>query len=229
MAGVQLNCQVVGQNPRMLNVQAGGTTETTFEVGCLPTGSLRVIAETAGEDFPSAYTVTAYGIVRSLAANGKETVDGMPEGPVDVELRGVASNCAVEGSNPRSVTVVAGSTVVTTFSTACGPSIWATKAPYAHATGRAGHRRGGRKGVCDRRLCGGEWPRSPDGGSVQSGDGYLDRRGSHADRTPKTEKPPVRDFVKTESSATTRPRSDRALDSLLTNNAAGSVLSSRIR
>jgi hypothetical protein len=128
LAGLQLNCQVAGQNPRMLSVQAGDTTETTFEIGCLPTGSLRVIAETAGEDLPNGYTITAGGIVRALAANGNETVDGLPEGLIDVELSAVASNCEVEGSNPRNVTVVAGSTVETTFSVACGPSIWATKA-----------------------------------------------------------------------------------------------------
>lgn len=129
LGGVVLNCAVDGQNPRTVIVREGETAETTFEVGCLPTGSLQVTAQTTGEDLDrDGYQVTARGAARFLAANGNATVDGLPEGPVGVELGFVASNCEVEGSNPRTVTIAAGATVETTFRVSCSPMIWATKA-----------------------------------------------------------------------------------------------------
>ena len=49
LAGVPANCTVAGQNPRSLDVSAGGTAETTFAVTCTAvTGSLRITTRTTG-------------------------------------------------------------------------------------------------------------------------------------------------------------------------------------
>jgi len=128
LTGVQFNCQVGGQNPRTLSVQAGATAETTFDVGCQPTGFLEVTTATTGADLDAdGYRLTAGSVVQTVTSNGSATVGRFVVGPVDVELGQVASNCLVGGSNPRTVTILAGATAATTFPVTCSAAIWAAK------------------------------------------------------------------------------------------------------
>ncbi len=85
------------------------------------TGNLRVTVATTGGDLDLdgyALTVDAAG-QQSIAVAGTTVLPGVPTGPHDVELRGVAANCAVDGQNPRSVTVRGGETVDVSFAVAC--------------------------------------------------------------------------------------------------------------
>ena len=122
LTDVQSNCSVDGENPRTVTVEAGGTAETTFNVSCTAlTGDLDVSASTSGDDQDSDdYTATVDGDAsKELDPNGSVTFSGLSEGDHSVELSGIASNCSVDGENPRTVTVEGDSTVSTTFNVSC--------------------------------------------------------------------------------------------------------------
>lgn len=129
LTGVAPNCTPQGSNPRTISVTAGSTVETTFQVACLGTGSLQVTVTTTGQDIdPDGYTVTAGDSARSIPVSGQVTVGGLQEGAVAVALTGVAFNCAVAGSNPRTVTIAADSTVDAMFDVTCAFASWHTRA-----------------------------------------------------------------------------------------------------
>lgn len=122
LSGIKSNCSVEGSNPRTVTVTAGSTASTTFNVICTSTtGSLSVSATTTGDDpDPDGYTATVGGTTsKDLGPNGSVTFSGLSEGDRQVELSGIASNCSVEGSNPRTITVEAGGTITTTFFVTC--------------------------------------------------------------------------------------------------------------
>ena len=89
------------------------------------TGDLSVAAATTGETpdlDPDGYTVTVDASTdRPLAINGSVTYTGLSAGDHPVAVSGLASNCTVNGANPRTMTVTAGGTVSTTFSVHCAP------------------------------------------------------------------------------------------------------------
>jgi hypothetical protein len=125
LTGVASNCTVSGSNPRTVSVPAGGTATTAFSVSCavIPpsTGDLSVAASTTGSDLDAdGYTATVDGSSsQAVATNGSVTFTGLSEGNHSVALSGVAGNCTVGGSNPRSVSVPGGGTASTTFSVSC--------------------------------------------------------------------------------------------------------------
>ena len=97
-------------------------TSAPFDVAAAPTppGALTVTSSTAGPDpDPDGYTVTVHGDARSLAPNATTTIGGLAAGTESVALTGVAGNCAVQGANPRSVTITSGDTTFTTFAVSC--------------------------------------------------------------------------------------------------------------
>lgn len=87
------------------------------------TGQLSVATATSGEDLdPDGYTITVDGVTSSaVPANGSVTFSELAEGDHSVALSGVASNCAIDGTHPRTVTVPAGGTASTTFDVICAP------------------------------------------------------------------------------------------------------------
>jgi len=122
LSGIKSNCSVDGQNPRTVTVEAGNTASTSFSVSCTATtGSLEVSASTSGDDQDSdGYTVTVDGSSsKDIGPNGSATFSGLSEGDHDVELTGLKSNCSVDGSNPKTVSVTAGNTASTSFSVTC--------------------------------------------------------------------------------------------------------------
>lgn len=128
LTGVAPNCAAQGSNPRALTVVGKATVMTTFQVVCLGTGSLQVTVVTTGEDLDmDGYTVEAGDSVRALAASAVVTVGGLLEGDVSVLLKGVALNCQVTGSNPRTVTIVFGTTVDVAFDITCAKTSWHVK------------------------------------------------------------------------------------------------------
>jgi hypothetical protein len=57
-----------------------------------------------------------------IAPNATLTTEGLPEGAHTVQLTGVASNCTVDGENPRSVMVEVDATTPVAFVITCSPS-----------------------------------------------------------------------------------------------------------
>ncbi|WP_166805037.1 DUF4185 domain-containing protein [Nitrosococcus wardiae] len=84
-------------------------------------GILQVTASKTGHSIGlSSYTVTVDGQQsRSIGVNATITFSGLLEGDHTVALTGIASNCMVSGSNPRTVNVPADGTASTNFDISC--------------------------------------------------------------------------------------------------------------
>jgi hypothetical protein len=89
-----------------------------------PTGNLTVSNTTTGANFPASYTITvdagtASATSQPMAPNGSVTFTNLSAGNHNVELSGVAANCAVSGGNVRTVTVPSGGTATASFTLSC--------------------------------------------------------------------------------------------------------------
>ena len=127
LAGVASNCVLGGENPRTVDVAAGGMARLHFEVACSQTapttGAIQVSAATTGDDLdPDDYQVTLDGgTPQPLLINGSLLLAGLTPGDHAVALSDVADNCELSGTNPLTVTVVSGATTNATFSVTCSP------------------------------------------------------------------------------------------------------------
>jgi len=86
-----------------------------------PPGNLTVTTTTTGSNLDAdGYTVTVDGTTsQAIGTNGSVTFAGLPAGNHDVALSGLATNCAVSGSSPVTVTVPSGGTVTAAFTVTC--------------------------------------------------------------------------------------------------------------
>ena len=122
LGGLASNCRVGGANPRTVTVPEGGTVEAAFAVTCVGgTATLQVTTVSSGEPAdPSGYTVSVDGAAPvAIGVNASRTFDQLTPGPHTVSLGGLASNCVVQGDNPRGVTVTAAQTTSVTFTVNC--------------------------------------------------------------------------------------------------------------
>lgn len=123
LVAVPSNCIVDGPNPRETVVAEAGTSAVSFTVSCeaVPRGNLSVTTTTSGADLdPDGYGVSVDG--GSAAPIGLEdtlTFSELSVGDHQVEVTGLASNCAIQGENPRSLPVADGQTTPTTFAVVC--------------------------------------------------------------------------------------------------------------
>lgn len=112
-------------------------------------GHLRVTATTTGQAMDANGYTIAIGNreLLPLDANASLLVEDLPVGQHTVEVSGVAGNCALAGTNPRTVTVVAGSTTEVSLAVDCAlmhpagtiaASVEMTGRPYGVAISRAG-------------------------------------------------------------------------------------------
>jgi hypothetical protein len=86
-----------------------------------PFGSLQMITSTTGSGLdPDGYLLLLDGNGYSTGPNDELVLSKMP-GQYSLELTEVAGNCAVAGDNPRTVTVTARETTVSTFQVTCSP------------------------------------------------------------------------------------------------------------
>ncbi len=122
LVGLASNCTVEGENPSSVTMEAGQTRSVSFAVRCAPTtGAVQVTATTTG---PSAdadgYTLTADGSERgTLATNAALPIDGLTPGEHTIGLGGVAANCQVQGDNPHTISVAAGTNIEVAFAVVC--------------------------------------------------------------------------------------------------------------
>ncbi|PYP79381.1 MAG: hypothetical protein DMD25_05405 [Gemmatimonadetes bacterium] len=124
LSGVARNCTVSGSNPRTVSLIAGLVGATGFSVSCVAqptTGNLAVTTNTTGSNLdPDGYTLTVDGgQSKAIGINNTVSISGLSPGDHSVQLNGVAQNCTVSGSNPRTVSITAGSTTTTTFTVSC--------------------------------------------------------------------------------------------------------------
>jgi len=105
--------------PIEVTVKQKSTTGPDFDV--ITDGVLEVHTNTTGDDQDSdRYDMFIDGTdVASIANSGIATFPEIEQGSHDLELSDIASNCSVQGQNPRSVTISAGDTTSTTFDVSC--------------------------------------------------------------------------------------------------------------
>jgi hypothetical protein len=86
-----------------------------------PPGNLTISTSTTGANLdPDGYAVALDGGTSSpIGINTNITVSSVAAGDHSLSLSGVASNCAVTGANPRTVTVPPGGTAQTSFAITC--------------------------------------------------------------------------------------------------------------
>lgn len=123
LSGVLGNCVSSGNNYNP-TVVVGDTTRITFSVNCVASGTLWVTAVTTGADLdPNGYSILVngnrYSNDATVVSNGTWTVPRTSSGTFNISLGDVSENCAVLGSNPRSVTIPVHDTAQVTFHVSC--------------------------------------------------------------------------------------------------------------
>ncbi len=118
------NCLVAGENPAPVTV-GSDAAQVAFEIACAPpTGSILISTTTAGlgPDLDGYAATLDGGAEQAIRSNGTLTLAALPLGDHSVRLSGVAANCAVNGDNPRVVTVTNGGEAPAAFQVSCFPT-----------------------------------------------------------------------------------------------------------
>ncbi len=124
ISNVAYNCLVRGESSVSAAVSANQTAMVSFTVDCPAPGSIQVSTGTAGSSpFDSdGYTVSLDGGASLLIGVSDEvTFPDLAVGEHEVELTGVADNCAVFADNSKTVTVTEGEATAVSFGVACPP------------------------------------------------------------------------------------------------------------
>lgn len=120
--GAPAECAVSGDNPRSVEVTAGETANTSFDITCTtPAGSLEITTSTTGDGLdPDGYQVTVTGgSAVSVPINGVTTISGVTAGNHTLALTGIGANCELQQDNPSTVTVQAGMTTLLSLEVIC--------------------------------------------------------------------------------------------------------------
>ncbi|MFL5531919.1 MAG: WD40/YVTN/BNR-like repeat-containing protein [Gemmatimonadales bacterium] len=125
LAGLATSCAPAEANPRQVAVTAASTAALNFTVTCTPppVGSLLISTATTGSSPDSnGYTFALDGgAAQQIASSAAVTVDSIEAGAHTLALSGLAEGCTLDGSNPRAVSVTAGSVTEIVFAVACEP------------------------------------------------------------------------------------------------------------
>lgn len=125
LTGIAANCRVQGDNPQTVTIASGANNSVAFTVTCdAPTpgaGTIRISTVTSGPD-PDAngyqFAVDG-GAAQPIGVNAATTLANVASGSHSVRLSGLANNCTLSGSNPRSVSVTGGATAEVSFAVSC--------------------------------------------------------------------------------------------------------------
>jgi hypothetical protein len=124
LSGIAANCSVQETNPRSVTVSSGGTADVNFAIACTATtGGVTIITVTTGSSpDPDGYTLSLdHGAEQSIGVNGTVTVSNIPAGTHSLLLAKFATNCRVEGDNPRQVKILVGGVATAAFTVRCPP------------------------------------------------------------------------------------------------------------
>ena len=122
LAGLAPNCAVLGDNPRDVLVEAGATVDAAFSIVCAATG-VWIVITTTGLDLPTSFGVSLDAAPpTTIPANSSASISRLAAGAHSVALSGVGDNCTVAGSNPLSVDLTSGQTLVVSFTVSCTAS-----------------------------------------------------------------------------------------------------------
>ncbi|MEA2712996.1 MAG: hypothetical protein QOK27_957 [Gemmatimonadales bacterium] len=125
LSGVAANCEVSEDNPRTVTIVASASITVAFFVTCAEpppeAGTLRITTVTTGADQdPDGYTFAIDGgSSQPIGVNSVASLTSVAAGGHRVRLSGVASNCALDGANPRAVTVASGAMAELGFAVSC--------------------------------------------------------------------------------------------------------------
>jgi WD40-like Beta Propeller Repeat/Dipeptidyl peptidase IV (DPP IV) N-terminal region len=120
--GAPAGCAVSGDNPRSVDVIAGETSSTSFDITCTTAGSLEITTSTTGDGLdPDGYQVTVLGGESGVPVpiNGVTTISGVTAGDHTLLLTGIAANCELQQDNPSTVTVQARTTTSISLEVTC--------------------------------------------------------------------------------------------------------------
>ncbi len=125
LTGIADNCQLQGDNPRLVSISSSVTAAVAFVVTCTTpqpgTGSIQVITNTTGPDpDPDGYTATLDGTTPiPVPATGSATFASVAVGNHTVTLSGVAANCTASANGSASTAVSAGAASQVNFTVTC--------------------------------------------------------------------------------------------------------------
>jgi hypothetical protein len=122
--GLPEGCQVLGANPRVVEVFGGGTGTVDFSVACSPpeSGGFRIEVTTTGEPLDDdGYQLAVAGApLRIIEVNAREAYAGLAPGLHLITLKDVIPECRLQGGNPQPFTVVPGKSVLVRLRVICG-------------------------------------------------------------------------------------------------------------
>lgn len=118
--------------------------------------SLNISTTTSGVELdPDGYGVVVDGTQGpGIGLNATLVVDGLSDGTHSVTLSGLAQNCAIQGDNPRIVSVASGATARVPFAISCS----ASAGNIAVVTATTGTEFKGRRPACAERHRGAALP-----------------------------------------------------------------------
>ncbi|MEP7226271.1 MAG: hypothetical protein ABI785_02840 [Gemmatimonadales bacterium] len=121
LGGMEVNCQVTGDNPLRLLIPADVTTLAAFEITCEATGDIGISAHTDGEGTdPDGYLFRVDGgVPEPIDGKSDRIVARLAVGPHTVQLSGLSGNCSVYNENPRQITVRAAERAIVNFPVSC--------------------------------------------------------------------------------------------------------------
>ena len=122
LMGVADHCTLAGLNPRSVTVPTASTGEVTFTLTCQgTTGSVEIKTNTTGssQDADGYAFAMDGGTSQAIDVTAAVTLANIPTGTHSVQLSGLAGNCAVQGANPRAISVSAGTKVEVSFAITC--------------------------------------------------------------------------------------------------------------
>lgn len=120
LGNVASNCTVQSANPQTAQVTADATETVTFNVACTTNGEVAVTTSTTGQNQDDQYLLTFNNDYYTAYMGPQQTLTvSLPVGTYSLELTDVASNCAVQGANPVTVTLVQDSLSTASFQVAC--------------------------------------------------------------------------------------------------------------
>jgi hypothetical protein len=122
LAGLAGNCTVATGAGVTVEVLAGASAAVRFEVACAATtGTIEIVTTSAGSPpDPDGYQLLLDGaLARAIGTSATVSIPGAVPGSHTVGLGGLAANCALDGDNPRAVTVSAGAIAPVAFAITC--------------------------------------------------------------------------------------------------------------